>query len=159
MGALTPNGDHYDVTNARVVWPTGESKQWTPDGKGVIIQGGAFEAGNVDDILVDLSGQTGTELYPGSDFLGTRVTGDLDYDEDIDMSPNMQWITVGSLRGDEALTPMTGSCGRTSCRSTSARRSTTSMPTGKCATSQTRTGRSPSKTTSTAKTASALPAG
>ena len=107
VGALTPNGDHYDVTNARVVWPTGESKQWTPDGKGVIIQGGAFEAGNVDDILVDLSGQTGTKLYPGSDFLGTRVTGNLDYDEDIDMSPNMQWIAVGSLRGDEALTPMT----------------------------------------------------
>jgi hypothetical protein len=107
VGALTPNGDHYDVTNARVVWPTGESKQWTPDGKGVIIQGGAFDAGNVDDILVDLSGQTGTKLYPGSDFLGTRVTGNLDYDEDIDMSPNMQWITVGSLRGEEALTPMT----------------------------------------------------
>ena len=62
VGALTPNGDHYDVTNARG-WsgpPCGESKQWTPDGKGVIIQGGAFEAGNVDDILVDLSGQTWT---------------------------------------------------------------------------------------------------
>lgn len=107
VGALTPKGDHYEVTDARVVWPTGESKQWTPDGKGVIIQGGAFEAGNVDDIVVDLSGQTGTKLYPGSDFLGTRVTGNLDYDEDIDMSPNMKWITVGSLRGEEALTPMT----------------------------------------------------
>jgi hypothetical protein len=91
-----------------VVWPTGESKQWTPDGKGVIIQGGAFEAGNVDDIMVDLSGQTGSPLYPGDpSFKGTRVTGNLDYDEDIDMSPNKQWITVGSLRGEEALTPMT----------------------------------------------------
>ncbi len=90
-----------------MVWPTGESKQWTPDGKGVIIQGGAFEAGNVDDIMVDLSGQTGDNLYPGSPFRGTRVTGNLDYDEDIDMSPNMQWITVGSTRGFEALTPMT----------------------------------------------------
>ena len=107
VGALTPNGDHYDVTNARVVWPTGESKQWTPDGKGVIIQGGAIEAGNVDDIMVDLSGQTGDYLYPGSTFRGTRVTGNLDYDEDIDMSPNMQWITVGSTRGFEALTPIT----------------------------------------------------
>ena len=30
-----------------------------------------------------------------------------DYDEDIDLSPNMQWIAVGSTRGFEALTPMT----------------------------------------------------
>jgi hypothetical protein len=107
VGELTPNGDHYDVTNARVVWPTGESKQWTPDGKGVIIQGGAIDAGGVDDIMVDLSGQTGDILFPGSPFRGTRVTGNLDYDEDIDMSPNMAWITVGSTRGFEALTPMT----------------------------------------------------
>lgn len=107
VGELTANGDHYDVTNARVVWPTGESKQWTPDGKGVIIQGGAIDAGGVDDIMVDLSGQTGDYLYPGSTFRGTRVTGNLDYDEDIDMSPNMAWITVGSTRGFEALTPMT----------------------------------------------------
>ena len=107
VGELTPNGDHYDVTDARVVWPTGEGKQWTPDGKGVVIQGGAFEAGNVDDIMVDLSGQTGDNLYPGSPFRGTRVTGNLDYDEDMDFSPNMQWITVGSTRGFEALTPMT----------------------------------------------------
>lgn len=107
VGALTPNGDHYEVTNAQVVWPTGESKQWTPDGKGVIIQGGAIEAGNIDDIMVDLSGQTGDILFPGSTFRGTRVTGNLDYDEDIDMSPNKQWITVGSTRGFEALTPMT----------------------------------------------------
>lgn len=107
VGALTASGDHYEVTNARVVWPTGESKQWTPDGKGVIIQGGAIDAGNIDDILVDLSGETGDILFPGSDFRGTRVTGNLDYDEDIDMSPNKQWITVGSTRGFEALTPMT----------------------------------------------------
>jgi hypothetical protein len=107
VGALTPDGDHYDVTNARVVWPTGESKQWTPDGKGVIIQGGAIDAGGVDDIMVDLSGQTGDILFPGSPYRGIRVTGNLDYDEDIDMSPNMAWITVGSTRGFEALTPMT----------------------------------------------------
>lgn len=107
VGALTWKGDHYDVTNARVVWPTGESKQWTPDGKGVIIQGGQFDAGNVDDIMVDLSGQTGSELYPGSPFRGIRITGNLDYDEDIDLSPNMRWMAVGSTRGFEALTPMT----------------------------------------------------
>lgn len=107
VGALTSTGDHYEVTDARVVWPTGESKQWTPDGKGVIIQGGAIDGGNVDDIMVDLSGQTGDYLYPGSTFRATRVTGNLDYDEDIDMSPNMRWITVGSTRGLDALTPMT----------------------------------------------------
>ena len=73
----------------------------------MIIQGGAIDAGGVDDIVVDLSGQTGDYLYPGSTFRGTRVTGNLDYDEDIDMSPNMAWITVGSTRGFEALTPMT----------------------------------------------------
>jgi hypothetical protein len=107
VGALTANVDHYEVTNARVVWPTGESKQWTHDGKGVIIQGGAIDAGNIDDIMVDLSGQTGDILFPGSPFRGTRLTGNLDYDEDIDMSPNMAWITVGSTRGLEALTPIT----------------------------------------------------
>ena len=41
--------------DARVVYPTGEGKQWTPDGKGVIILGGQFDAGNVDDIEVDLA--------------------------------------------------------------------------------------------------------
>lgn len=107
VGEFVQAGDHYEVANARVVWPTGEGKQWTPDGKGVVIQGGAFEAGNVDDIMVDLSGETGTNLYPGSPFRGTRVTGNLDYDEDMDFSPNMQWITVGSTRGFDALTPMT----------------------------------------------------
>jgi len=107
VGELTQNGDHYDVTNARVVWPTGEGKQWTPDGKGVVIQGGAIDAGNIDDIMVDLSGQTGDNLYPGSPFRGTRVSGNLDYDEDMDFSPNMQWIAIGSTRGFDALTPMT----------------------------------------------------
>lgn len=109
VGALTRNAGatQYDVTDAVVVWPTGEGKQWTPDGKGVVVQGGAFDAGNVDDVMIDLSGVKGTELYPGSGFLGIRVTGNLDYDEDIDLSPNMQWIAVGSTRGFEALTPMT----------------------------------------------------
>ncbi|RDH79826.1 hypothetical protein DVS77_05865 [Mycolicibacterium moriokaense] len=108
VGGLESDGMQYNVTDAVVVWPTGEGKQWTPDGKGVIIQGGAIDAGNVDDIMVDLSGQTGEEeLFPGSSFRGIRVTGNLDYDEDIDMSPNGQWIAVGSTRGFEALTPMT----------------------------------------------------
>jgi hypothetical protein len=92
----TTGAAEYDVTDARVVYPTGEGKQWTPDGKGVIILGGAYEQGNADDIEVDLA--TGNV---------TRVTASLDYDEDIDESPNEQWIAIGSTRGLNALTPMT----------------------------------------------------
>ena len=66
-----------------MVWPTGEGKQWTPDGKGVVILGGAVDAGNVDDIVVDVSGRTGDNLIPGSPFRAHRVTGNLDYDEDM----------------------------------------------------------------------------
>jgi hypothetical protein len=86
----------YSVGDAKVVYPTGEGKQWTPDGKGVIILGGSYDQGNADDIEVDLA--TGNV---------TRVTANLDYDEDIDESPNEQWIAVGSTRGLDALTPMT----------------------------------------------------
>ena len=35
------------------------------------------------------------------------MTANLDYEEDMDFSPNMQWIAVGSTRGFDALTPMT----------------------------------------------------
>ncbi|WP_431237421.1 Ig-like domain-containing protein [Mycolicibacterium aichiense] len=86
----------YHIDDARVVYPVGEGKQWTPDGKGVIILGGRYESGNVDDIVVDLA--TGNV---------TRLTGNLDYDEDVDMSPNQQWIAICSTRGLDALTPMT----------------------------------------------------
>jgi hypothetical protein len=96
VGTLTRTDTGYTVTDARVVYPTGEGKQWTPDGKGVVILGGQFDAGNVDDIKVDLT--TGKV---------TRVTANLDYDEDMDYSPNMQWIAIGSTRGLDALTPMT----------------------------------------------------
>lgn len=96
VGTLTRTDTGYTVTDARVVYPTGEGKQWTPDGKGVVILGGQFDAGNVDDIEVDLA--TGKV---------TRVTANLDYDEDMDYSPNMQWIAIGSTRGLNALTPMT----------------------------------------------------
>ncbi|MGX9671542.1 Ig-like domain-containing protein [Mycobacterium sp. HM-7] len=96
VGTLTRADTGYTVTDARVVYPTGEGKQWTPDGKGVVILGGQFDAGNVDDIEVDLA--TGK---------ATRVTANLDYDEDMDYSPNMQWIAIGSTRGLDALTPMT----------------------------------------------------
>ncbi|KAB7759159.1 hypothetical protein MMUC44124_10120 [Mycolicibacterium mucogenicum DSM 44124] len=96
VGTLTRTDTGYTVTDARVVYPTGEGKQWTPDGKGVVILGGQYDAGNVDDIEVDLA--TGKV---------TRVTANLDYDEDMDYSPNMQWIAIGSTRGLNALTPMT----------------------------------------------------
>jgi VCBS repeat-containing protein len=86
----------YHIEDARVVFPVGEAKQWTPDGKGIIITGGQYEMGNVDDIVVDLA--TGEV---------TRLTASLDYDEDIDMSPNLRWIAVGSTRTYDALTPMT----------------------------------------------------
>jgi VCBS repeat-containing protein len=86
----------YHIEDARVVFPVGEAKQWTPDGKGVIITGGQYEMGNVDDIVVDLA--TGEV---------TRLTVNLDYDEDVDMSPNLEWIAVGSTRTYDALTPMT----------------------------------------------------
>lgn len=95
VGKLERTEAGYEIADARVVYPVGEGKQWTPDGKGVIILGGRYEAGNVDDIVVDL--ETGEV---------TRLTGNLDYDEDIDMSPNEQWIAVGSTRGYDALTPM-----------------------------------------------------
>lgn len=95
VGRLERTDAGYEIADARVVYPVGEGKQWTPDGKGVIILGGRYEAGNVDDIVVDL--ETGEV---------TRLTGNLDYDEDIDMSPNEQWIAVGSTRGYDALTPM-----------------------------------------------------
>jgi Tol biopolymer transport system component len=96
VGTLVRTANRYEVDDARVVYPTGEGKQWTPDGKGVVILGGAFEAGNVDDIEVDLA--TGKV---------NRVTANLDYDEDMDFSPNEQWIAIGSTRGLDALTPMT----------------------------------------------------
>lgn len=95
VGRLERTAAGYEIADARVVYPVGEGKQWTPNGKGVIILGGRYEAGNVDDIVVDL--ETGEV---------TRLTGNLDYDEDTDLSPNQKWIAIGSTRGYDALTPM-----------------------------------------------------
>ncbi|MBU9762310.1 hypothetical protein FR943_00355 [Mycobacterium sp. TNTM28] len=95
VGRLERTDAGYEIADARVVYPVGEGKQWTPDGKGVIILGGRYEAGNVDDIVVNL--ETGAV---------TRLTGNLDYDEDTDLSPNQKWIAIGSTRGYDALTPM-----------------------------------------------------
>jgi hypothetical protein len=96
VGTLTydPVNNVYNITDARVVYPVGEGKQFTHDGKGVIVQGGLYDSGNVDDVEVDLA--TGNV---------TRLTGNLDYDEDADLSPNGQWLAIDSGRGQDMLTP------------------------------------------------------
>jgi hypothetical protein len=93
--SLNAAGTAYVVGDARVVLPAGEGKQWSPDGKSVLVLGGYTNQGTVEDVSVNLS--TGAV---------TPLTGNLDYSEDIDESPNGQWIAVGSLRGQDALTPL-----------------------------------------------------
>lgn len=95
VAGITRGATTYELTDPRVIYHTGEAKQWTADGQGVIILGGFYEAGNADDILVDIA--TGEV---------TRLTGNLDYDEDTDLSPNEKWLAIGSARGLDALTPM-----------------------------------------------------
>ncbi|MEN4479499.1 Ig-like domain-containing protein [Mycolicibacterium cosmeticum] len=97
VGTLQRSETGYDVVDARVVYVGGELKNFTPDGKGVMVTdfSGKYEAGNADDVLVDLrSGQV------------SRLTGNLDYDESVDMSPNGEWLAVGSSRTRDYLTPM-----------------------------------------------------
>ena len=84
----------YQILDARVIAEAGESKNWSPDGKGIAGLFGLYEQGNADNVLVDLA--TGEV---------TRLNGNLDYDEDMDLSPNMEWMAVGSLRGFDGLTP------------------------------------------------------
>lgn len=97
VGTLTYDqaNNVYTITDARVVYPAGEGKQFTHDGKAVIVLGGLYESGNVDDIKIDLA--TGEV---------TRLTGNLDYDEDADLSPNNQWIAIDSGRNEDMLTPV-----------------------------------------------------
>ncbi|MCV7358344.1 Ig-like domain-containing protein [Mycolicibacterium fluoranthenivorans] len=97
VGTLQRSDTGYDVEDARVVYVGGELKNFTPDGKGVMVTdfSGKYEAGNADDVLVDLgSGRV------------SRITGNLDYDESVDMSPNGEWLAVGSSRTRDYLTPM-----------------------------------------------------
>jgi hypothetical protein len=95
VGKLNRTDDGYRIVDARVVNPTGELRDFTPDGKGVLVFGGLYEAGNADDILVDLA--TGRV---------TRVTANPDYDEVVEYSPNGQWLAVGSMRTQNGLTAM-----------------------------------------------------
>jgi hypothetical protein len=91
----TTGAPEYDITDARVIADTGEVKDFTPDGKGIMVNAGQYIAGTADDEEVDLA--TGKV---------TRLTANEDYTEDIEESPNEQWILVGSGRGDNMLTPM-----------------------------------------------------
>jgi hypothetical protein len=89
------DGSAYDIVDSRVVAAAGEGKNWTPDGKGIVCLCGLYEAGNADNVVIDLA--TGEV---------TRLNANLDYDEDMDLSPNEQWMAVGSMRSFDALTPM-----------------------------------------------------
>lgn len=94
IGTLARRGDAYEVDDARVVATGGELKGFTPDGQSVIFARffGAFEAGNPDDVAVDLC--SGRER---------RITTALDWDEDVDVSAyphaGRRWMVVGSGRG------------------------------------------------------------
>ncbi|MGP3955642.1 hypothetical protein ACTWPT_06555 [Nonomuraea sp. 3N208] len=95
VGRLVRHGDAYQVEDARAVAEgSGELKGFTPDGQQITYTRflNAFEAGNPDDVTVDL--RTGSEK---------RATTALDWDEDIDFSPyhaqGRCWMVVGSGRG------------------------------------------------------------
>jgi hypothetical protein len=94
VGRLVRGRSAYRVADARVVAVDGELKNFTPDGREVLFARflGGFEAGNPDDVGVDL--RSGQER---------RVTYALDWDEDVDQSPQRfqgrNWLVVGSARG------------------------------------------------------------
>lgn len=94
VGRLVRDGARYRVTGPRVVATDGELKGFTPDGGAVTFARflGAFEAGNPDDVAVDLA--TGRE---------SRLTWAPDWDEDVDLSParyrGRDWLVAGSARG------------------------------------------------------------
>jgi hypothetical protein len=88
----------YQIVDARVVYSGGEVHGFTPDGKSVIVANytGASGAGQTNNYEVNLAtGQV------------TQLTDSLDYTEDVAMSPNGQWLTVGSSRTENYLTAMT----------------------------------------------------
>lgn len=98
VGMLQENDGSYDIVDSRVVYDGGEIKSFTPDGKAVIVTDfyGRYNQGNADNVMVDL--QDGTV---------TRLTANLDYDESANLSPNGQWLVLGSSRTLNLLTPMT----------------------------------------------------
>ncbi|AQT78462.1 hypothetical protein B1R94_03190 [Mycolicibacterium litorale] len=98
VGTLQAGPDGYQIVDSRVVYDAGEIKAFTPDGKGVIVTDfyGRYNQGNADNVVVDL--QDGSI---------SRLTANLDYDESTNISPNGQWLIVGSSRTLDYLTPMT----------------------------------------------------
>jgi hypothetical protein len=98
VGALVRGSRSYRVADARVVATAGELKNFTPDGRGVLVAryNGAAEAGNPDVVRIDLL--TGRE---------TRVTYWPDWEEDIDIAAQRyrgrSWMVVGSARGSGLL--------------------------------------------------------
>jgi hypothetical protein len=94
VGVLSRGPSAYQVADARVVATGGEVKGFTPDGQSVTFARflDAFEAGNPDDVTVDL--RSGRER---------RLTTALDWDEDVDLAAQAfrgrRWMVVGSGRG------------------------------------------------------------
>ena len=97
VGRLERTETGYVIVDPRVVYVGGELKNFTSDGKGVMVTdfSGKYEAGNADNVLIDLADGT-----------VTRLTTNLDYDESVDMSPNGRWLALGSSRTLDYLTPM-----------------------------------------------------
>ncbi|AQA20752.1 hypothetical protein BTZ20_0786 [Rhodococcus sp. MTM3W5.2] len=90
VGQLQRHDDGYTISDARVVSELGEVKNFTPDGKSVIVTAftrSPFESNNPDNVKIDLA--TGEQ---------SRVTYALDYDEDMTFSPNGEWYVVGTGR-------------------------------------------------------------
>ncbi|QEN12327.1 Ig-like domain-containing protein [Mycolicibacterium sp. ELW1] len=98
VGTLQEGPNGYDIVDSRVVYDGGEIKSFTPDGKGVIVTDfyGRYNQGNADNVVVDLT-----------DGSVSRLTANPDYDESANLSPNGQWLVVGSARTLNLLTPMT----------------------------------------------------
>jgi hypothetical protein len=93
VGSLrrTDDARAYEITEARVVSSLGELKNFTPDGRAVLVA--AFttlpdRAANPDIVRIDLA--TGDQ---------ENVTVVGDYDEDISLSPDQDWYVVASGRG------------------------------------------------------------
>ncbi|KAJ3954578.1 hypothetical protein N0V92_008924 [Colletotrichum tropicale] len=83
------NRTEYMVDNPRVVAGDAELKQFSSNGKSLVVAtfAGVYGQANADAVLVDLI--TGNV---------TRLTTHVDYDEDVSISPNGRWLSVGSSR-------------------------------------------------------------
>ncbi len=97
VAELRRAGDHYRLAQVRAVSTRGELKDFTPDGKHVVIS--AFvegpEAANPDDLEVDL--RTGKV---------TRLTYYPDYEEPAEQSPRSGLWAIGSARTAKIFEPL-----------------------------------------------------